>query len=89
MVLQAVPQKTSPSAGLDSHSHSPQPLQPPPVPPSVGSSQSNSSHGPEIFQRTGEQMAIKVYNKKILRSLQGRTQENPLMEITALQFIGQ
>ena len=42
----------------------------------------------ENFVRTESEMAIKVYSKKILRALQGKTQENPLMEITALQFIG-
>jgi hypothetical protein len=40
------------------------------------------------FARTETEMAIKIYSKKILRALQGKTQENPLMEITALQFIG-
>jgi hypothetical protein len=40
------------------------------------------------FVRTNQQMAIKVYSKRMLRQLQGRTQENPLMEITALQYIG-
>eukprot|EP01038_Epipyxis_sp_PR26KG_P016060 gene16060-21809_t len=34
------------------------------------------------------QRAIKVYSKAMLRQLQGQTQENPLNEITALQFIG-
>ncbi len=40
------------------------------------------------YVRTEVEMAIKIYSKKILRALQGKTQENPLMEITALQFIG-
>lgn len=38
--------------------------------------------------RTESYRAIKIYSKRILRSLQGKTQENPLMEISALQFIG-
>jgi ABC-type multidrug transport system fused ATPase/permease subunit len=32
--------------------------------------------------------AIKIYSRHQLRQLQGRTAENPLNEITALQFIG-
>jgi len=40
------------------------------------------------YVRTEHELAIKVYSKRMLRTLQGRTQENPLMEITALQFIG-
>jgi serine/threonine protein kinase len=40
------------------------------------------------YIRTNQQMAIKIYSKRILRQLQGRTQENPLAEITALQYIG-
>lgn len=40
------------------------------------------------FIRTNQQMAIKIYSKRTLRQLQGRTQENPLMEITAMQYIG-
>lgn len=47
-----------------------------------------SETNPEEFRRTNQQMAIKVYSKRLLRQLQGRTQENPLMEITALQYIG-
>jgi hypothetical protein len=47
-----------------------------------------SESNPDEFQRTNQQMAIKVYSKRMLRQLQGRTQENPLMEITALQYIG-
>lgn len=42
----------------------------------------------DVYIRTDNHMAIKVYSKKILRALQGKTQENPLMEITALQYIG-
>eukprot|EP01039_Chlorochromonas_danica_P008659 gene8659-9540_t len=41
-----------------------------------------------VFDRTAEQMAIKIYSKRVLRSLQGKVQENPLMEITAMQFVG-
>lgn len=43
--------------------------------------------GGDNFARTETEVAIKVYSKKTLRALQGKTQENPLMEITALQFI--
>eukprot|EP01033_Poteriospumella_lacustris_P008378 gene8378-6047_t len=41
-----------------------------------------------IFRRTKMEIAVKVYYRDRLRSLQGRTQENPLMEITALQYLG-
>lgn len=44
--------------------------------------------GKDHFARTSSEVAIKVYYRDRLRSLQGRTQENPLMEITALQFLG-
>lgn len=44
--------------------------------------------GTSLFSRTRQEVAIKVYYRDRLRSLQGRTQENPLMEITALQFLG-
>lgn len=44
--------------------------------------------GDDRFMRSDRQMAIKVYSKKKLRLMQGKTQENPLMEITALQYIG-
>ena len=47
-----------------------------------------SESNPDEFRRSDKQMAIKVYSKRMLRQLQGRTQENPLMEITALQYIG-
>lgn len=40
------------------------------------------------FRMTTYEVAIKVYVRERLRALQGRTQENPLMEITALQFLG-
>jgi serine/threonine protein kinase len=47
------------------------------------------SHGNQpIFRRSSTEVAIKVYYRDRLRSLQGRTQENPLMEITALQYLG-
>jgi serine/threonine protein kinase len=42
----------------------------------------------DVFERTEHQRAIKVYSKRVLRAQQGRTAENPLTEITALQFIG-
>lgn len=42
----------------------------------------------DTYKRTSQQRAIKIYAKKVLRALQGRTAENPLTEITALQFIG-
>jgi len=42
----------------------------------------------DCFVRTESQRAIKIYSKRTLRALQGRTAENPLVEITALQFIG-
>lgn len=42
----------------------------------------------ESYKRSTELRAIKVYSKNRLRALQGRTQENPLMEITAQQFVG-
>lgn len=41
-----------------------------------------------IFRRTKMEIAVKVYYRDRLRSLQGRTQENPLMEITAMQYLG-
>jgi serine/threonine protein kinase len=40
------------------------------------------------YRRTENEVAIKIFLRERLRQLQGRTQENPLMEITALQFIG-
>jgi serine/threonine protein kinase len=46
------------------------------------------SNGPDSFGKIDHLVAIKVYSKGRLRSLQGRTQENPLMEITALQYLG-
>lgn len=47
-----------------------------------------SPEGGDLFVRTLSQMAIKIYYKDTLRALQGRTEENPLREITALQFVG-
>jgi len=41
-----------------------------------------------VFIRTDQIRAIKIYSRHQLRQLQGRTAENPLNEITALQFIG-
>lgn len=42
-----------------------------------------------VFIRdTSKKYAIKVYFRTKLRELAGKTQEHPLMEITALQFIG-
>jgi hypothetical protein len=35
------------------------------------------------------QVAIKVYGKNRLRQMQGRTQENPIYEMSTMQFIGQ
>lgn len=43
---------------------------------------------PDVFSRSVHQVAIKVYSKRTLRTLQGRVQENPLTEITAMQYIG-
>lgn len=40
------------------------------------------------YTRTDSHMAIKVFSKRSLNALQGRTEENPLREITALQFLG-
>lgn len=42
----------------------------------------------EGLGRRREQCAIKVYVKRKLREYQGRTQENPIIEISAQQFIG-
>ncbi len=44
--------------------------------------------GNDQFLRTGKELAIKVYSKKTLRQYAGKTQEDPLREISALQFIG-
>lgn len=40
------------------------------------------------FVRTNQEFAIKVYSKRALVAANGRTQENPLREISALQYIG-
>ena len=55
--------------------------------PSPSNTTSNGSEN-DTFTRTEHQRAIKIYSKRTLRALQGRTAENPLVEITALQFIG-
>jgi serine/threonine protein kinase len=55
--------------------------------PSPGNTEGNNSEN-DTFVRTNEERAIKIYSKRTLRALQGRTAENPLVEITALQFIG-
>jgi serine/threonine protein kinase len=44
--------------------------------------------GDDVYIRSCQEVAIKIYSKRTLRTLQGRVQENPLMEITAMQFIG-
>ena len=41
------------------------------------------------FERTAEKVAIKVYLKTRLRDLQGRSNEDAMGEITALQYIGE
>jgi len=41
-----------------------------------------------VWVRTDEHRAIKIYSKSKLRQQAGRTVENPVVEITALQFIG-
>eukprot|EP00600_Ochromonadales_sp_CCMP1393_P005713 CAMPEP_0174974818 /NCGR_PEP_ID=MMETSP0004_2-20121128/12076_1 /TAXON_ID=420556 /ORGANISM="Ochromonas sp., Strain CCMP1393" /LENGTH=360 /DNA_ID=CAMNT_0016225555 /DNA_START=221 /DNA_END=1303 /DNA_ORIENTATION=- len=56
-------------------------------PPATDPTQLESATEP-TFRRTDQQRAIKIYSKRTLRELQGRTAENPLVEITALQFIG-
>lgn len=50
----------------------------------IGLQQVDDGH----FVRTEHEFAIKVYSKRTLIQAQGRTQENPLREISALQFIG-
>lgn len=55
--------------------------------PSPGNTPGNNGEN-DTFQRTSDERAIKIYSKRTLRALQGRTAENPLVEITALQFIG-
>ena len=55
--------------------------------PSEGNSATNTAET-DTFVRTDQHRAIKIYSKRKLREMQGRTAENPLMEITALQFIG-
>lgn len=55
--------------------------------PSASNTPGNNSDT-DTFERTSEERAIKIYSKRTLRALQGRTAENPLVEITALQFIG-
>mmetsp|Transcript_21780 Transcript_21780/g.37618 ORF Transcript_21780/g.37618 Transcript_21780/m.37618 type:complete len:339 (-) Transcript_21780:706-1722(-) len=57
------------------------------ITPSVGNSPTNTADT-DTFVRTDQERAIKIYSKRTLRALQGRTAENPLVEITALQFIG-
>lgn len=47
-----------------------------------------TSIDPLEFRRTGTPCAIKIYLRKRLRELQGRTYENPLAEIPAMQYIG-
>jgi serine/threonine protein kinase len=46
------------------------------------------NNGNDQYVRTGKEFAIKVYSKQTLRGLQGKTQEDPFREISALQFIG-
>jgi serine/threonine protein kinase len=89
---------SSASSGHSSVSSSGMPPLPPPAPQANiapgGNNGNQAGTGAggggddQLFFRTNQQMAIKVYSKRILRQLQGRTQENPLMEITALQYIG-
>lgn len=57
---------------------------------SASTMESNTSSLPDIplYCRSNNNYAIKVYSKRILRAYQGRTAENPLTEITALQYIG-
>jgi serine/threonine protein kinase len=55
--------------------------------PSPGNTPGNAGEN-DTFVRTNQQRAIKIYSKRTLRALQGQTAENPLVEITALQFIG-
>lgn len=45
-------------------------------------------NGSGHYIRTDSHMAIKVFSKRSLRAFQGKTEENPLREITALQFLG-
>jgi serine/threonine protein kinase len=44
-----------------------------------------------VYQRVNpiRQVAIKVYSQARLRSMRGRTQENPVAELAAMQLIGQ
>lgn len=55
--------------------------------PSPGNTPLNNGEN-DTFVRTDQERAIKIYSKRTLRALQGRTAENPLIEITALQYIG-
>mmetsp|Transcript_11874 Transcript_11874/g.16268 ORF Transcript_11874/g.16268 Transcript_11874/m.16268 type:complete len:359 (+) Transcript_11874:53-1129(+) len=41
-----------------------------------------------LFVRTEEDIAIKVFTKREYRRLTGRTEEDPVAEISALQFLG-
>jgi serine/threonine protein kinase len=41
-----------------------------------------------VWVRSDQHRAIKIYSKALVRQMRGSTVENPLMEIPALQFIG-
>jgi serine/threonine protein kinase len=47
-----------------------------------------NSAPPTVFVRTTEERAIKVYSQQKLLEQQGNIPENPLVEIAALQFVG-
>jgi serine/threonine protein kinase len=57
------------------------------ITPSPGNTPKNNGEN-DTFLRTNEQRAIKIYSKRTLRQMHNRTAENPLEEISALQFIG-
>lgn len=57
-------------------------------PPSTSTSISTSTDEQPEYRRTNQHCAIKIYQRKRLRELQGRTFENPLVEIPAMQYIG-
>mmetsp|Transcript_3821 Transcript_3821/g.5942 ORF Transcript_3821/g.5942 Transcript_3821/m.5942 type:complete len:348 (-) Transcript_3821:154-1197(-) len=42
----------------------------------------------QIYKRTSDLVAVKIISKDRLRQLSGRTQEDPMKEMAALQFVG-
>mgnify|MGYP003709925343 CR=1 FL=1 len=56
------------------------------ITPSSGNSAGNNGEN-DTFVRTAEERAIKIYSKRTLRALQGRTAENPLIENNDEQIV--